>query len=203
MVTKNIYIHEHRVPRGVKEKRNQHKSRVIWFTGLSGSGKSTVANATEKYLHDMGLQTYILDGDNVRMGLNKDLGFSHEDRTENIRRITEVANLFADAGTIVLTAFISPYREDREKAREIISTDDFIEVFVSADLSVCESRDPKGLYKKARAGEIKGFTGIDAPYEEPLNPELIVETDKNDIEACAKIVVDYLIEEGVISKTIV
>jgi adenylylsulfate kinase len=151
----------------------------------------------------MGLQTYILDGDNVRMGLNKDLGFSPEDRTENIRRITEVAKLFVDSGSIVLTAFISPYREDRDKAREIISTDDFIEVFISADLSVCELRDPKGLYQKARAGEIKGFTGIDAPYEAPLNPELIVETDKNDIEASVQIVVDYLVQEDIISKTLV
>jgi adenylylsulfate kinase len=151
----------------------------------------------------MGAQTYILDGDNVRIGLNKDLGFSAEDRTENIRRITEVAKLFADSGSIVLTAFISPYREDRDKAREIISDNDFIEVLVSADLSVCEERDPKGLYKKARAGEIKGFTGIDAPYEEPLNPELIVETDKNDIEASAQIVIEYLVKEGIISKTLV
>ena len=203
MATANLHFHEHRVARELKEKRNQHKSRVLWFTGLSGSGKSTVANAAEKILHDMGLQTYVLDGDNVRMGLNKDLGFSHKDRTENIRRITEVANLFADSGSIVLTAFISPYREDRDKAREIISTDDFIEVFISADLSVCELRDTKGLYKKARAGEIKGFTGIDAPYEAPLNPELIVDTDKNDIEACAQIVVDYLVEEGIISKTLI
>ena len=203
MSTENLHYHEHRVARELKEKRNHHQSRVLWFTGLSGSGKSTVANATEKILHDMGLQTYILDGDNVRMGLNKDLGFSPEDRTENIRRITEVAKLFADSGSVILTAFISPYREDRDKAREIISTKDFIEVFVSADLSVCESRDPKGLYKKARAGEIKGFTGIDAPYEAPLNPELIVETDKNDIEACAQIVVDYLVEEEIISKTLV
>ena len=203
MATANLHFHEHRVARELKEKRNQHKSRVLWFTGLSGSGKSTVANAAEKILYDMGLQTYVLDGDNVRMGLNKDLGFSHKDRTENIRRITEVANLFADSGSIVLTAFISPYREDRDKAREIISTDDFIEIFISADLSVCELRDTKGLYKKARAGEIKGFTGIDAPYEAPLNPELIVETDKNDIETCAQIVVDYLVEEGIISKTLI
>ena len=203
MATENLHFHEHRVPREEKEKRNQHKSRVIWFTGLSGSGKSTVANATEKVLHDMGLQTYILDGDNVRMGLNKDLGFSHEDRTENIRRITEVANLFADSGSIILTAFISPYREDRDIAREIIGNKDFIEVFISADLSVCEERDPKGLYKKARAGEIKGFTGIDAPYEEPINPELVVETDKHDIEACSQIVIEYLVKEGIISKTLV
>ena len=177
--------------------------KLIIVTGLSGSGKSTIANATDMLLHERGLQTYILDGDNVRMGLNKDLGFSPEDRTENIRRITEVAKLFADSGSIILTAFISPYRADRDKAREIISTEDFIEVFVSADLSVCEARDPKGLYKKARAGEIKGFTGIDAPYEAPLNPELIVETDKNDIETCAQIVVDYLVEEEIIKKTTV
>ncbi|MBC8267011.1 MAG: adenylyl-sulfate kinase [Flavobacteriales bacterium] len=203
MATENLHFHEHRVARELKEKRNQHKSRVLWFTGLSGSGKSTVANATEKLLHDMGLQTYILDGDNVRMGLNKDLGFSPADRTENIRRIAEVANLFADSGSIVLTAFISPYREDRDSARKTISTEDFIEVFVSADLSICEARDPKGLYKKARAGEIKGFTGIDAPYEEPVNPELVVETDKHNIETCAQIVVDYLVEEGIISKTLV
>ena len=203
MATENLHFHEHRVARELKEKRNQHKSRVLWFTGLSGSGKSTVANAAEKILYDMGLQTYVLDGDNVRMGLNKDLGFSHEDRTENIRRITEVANLFADSGSIILTAFISPYRDDRDSAREIIGNEDFIEVFVSADLSVCEERDTKGLYKKARAGEIKGFTGIDAPYEEPINPELVVETDKNDIEACAQIVVEYLVKEGIISKTLV
>ena len=198
MSADNLHFHKHRVSRELKEKRNNHKSRVIWFTGLSGSGKSTVANATEKLLHDRGLQTYILDGDNVRMGLNKDLGFSPQDRTENIRRITEVAKLFADSGSIVLTAFISPYREDRNSARQIISDKDFIEVFVSADLSVCESRDPKGLYKKARAGEIKGFTGIDAPYEEPHKPELVVETDKYDILECANQVVDYLVEKNII-----
>ena len=198
MAQDNLYFHKHRVPREIKEKRNNHKSRVLWFTGLSGSGKSTVANATEKMLHDMGMHTYILDGDNVRMGLNKDLGFSPKERTENIRRITEVAKLFADSGSLVLTAFISPYREDRDQAREIISNEDFIEIFVSADLSVCESRDPKGLYKKARAGEIKGFTGIDAPYEEPLNPELVVETDKYGIEECADIVIKYLVENKII-----
>ncbi len=200
MTTDNLHFHKHRVSRELKELRNDHKSKVIWFTGLSGSGKSTVANATEKLLHDMGLQTYILDGDNVRMGLNKDLGFSPQDRTENIRRITEVAKLFADSGSIVLTAFISPYKDDRNNARKIISDEDFIEVFVSADLSVCESRDPKGLYKKARSGEIKGFTGIDAPYEEPINPELVVETDKYDILACANQVIDYLVKKNIIKK---
>ncbi len=199
MAADNLTYHEHRVPRKLKEERNMHKSRVLWFTGLSGSGKSTVANATEKILHDMGLQTYILDGDNVRMGLNKDLGFSPDDRTENIRRITEVSKLFADSGSLVLTAFISPYRKDRDDARSVIGNEDFIEVFVSADLSVCESRDPKGLYKKARAGEIKGFTGIDAPYEAPENPELVVHTDKNNIEECAQIVVSYLKENNIIN----
>ena len=203
MTIENLYFHEHRVPRELKEKRNNHKSRVLWFTGLSGSGKSTVANATEKILHDMGLHTYILDGDNVRIGLNKDLGFSPQDRTENIRRITEIAKLFADSGLIVLTAFISPYKEDRDQAREIIGNEDFIEIFISADLSVCEERDPKGLYKKARSGEIKGFTGIDAPYEAPVDPELIVETDKNNIEECAHIIVNYLSKNGIIDKVLV
>ena len=198
MTADNLHFHKHRVSRELKEIRNNHKSRVIWFTGLSGSGKSTVANATEKLLHDKGLQTYILDGDNIRLGLNKDLGFSPQDRTENIRRITEVAKLFADSGSIVLTAFISPYKEDRNSARQIIGDEDFIEVFVSADVSVCESRDPKGLYKKARAGEIKGFTGIDAPYEEPINPELVVETDKYDVLECANQVIDYLVKKNII-----
>tara|TARA_B100000315_G_C14065772_1_gene358317 strand:- start:76 stop:531 length:456 start_codon:yes stop_codon:yes gene_type:complete len=151
----------------------------------------------------MGAQTYILDGDNVRLGLNKDLGFSHEDRTENIRRITEIAKLFADSGLIVLTAFISPYREDRDKARQIIGNENFIEVFVNTDLSVCERRDTKGLYKKARAGEIKGFTGIDDPYEKPSNPELVVETDKQDVQESAQTIIDYLVEERVISNSIV
>ena len=202
MSADNLHFHQHRVSRESKEKRNKHKSKVLWFTGLSGSGKSTVANATEKLLHDMGLQTYILDGDNVRMGLNKDLGFSPDDRTENIRRITEVAKLFADSGSLVLTAFISPYRIDRDEARKIIGNDDFIEIFVNADLSVCESRDPKGLYKKARAGEIKGFTGIDAPYEKPNNPELIVQTDQYNIEECSQIIVDYLVQQGIINRDI-
>jgi len=200
MSTENLFFHQHRVPRNLKEERNNHKSRVLWFTGLSGSGKSTIANATEKLLFDEGFQTYILDGDNVRMGLNKDLGFSPEDRTENIRRITEVAKLFADSGSLVLTAFISPYLEDRLQAREIIGQEDFIEIYIKADLSVCESRDPKGLYKKARAGEIKGFTGIDAPYEAPKNPELIIESDKYDVDTCAEKIVDFLIRKNIINK---
>ena len=200
MSTENLFFHQHRVPRNLKEERNNHKSRVLWFTGLSGSGKSTIANATETLLFDEGFQTYILDGDNVRMGLNKDLGFSPEHRTENIRRITEVAKLFADSGSLVLTAFISPYLEDRLQAREIIGQEDFIEIYIKADLSVCESRDPKGLYKKARAGEIKGFTGIDAPYEAPKNPELIIESDKYDVDACAEKIVDFLIRKKIINR---
>ena len=200
MSADNLHFHKHRIPRQLKEDRNQQKSRVLWFTGLSGSGKSTVANATEKLLHDLDIHTYILDGDNVRMGLNKDLGFAPEDRTENIRRITEVSKLFADAGIIVLTAFISPYLDDRKSARKIIGDVDFIEIYVKADLSVCESRDPKGLYKKARAGEIKGFTGIDAPYEPPVNPEIVLETDRYNIIECAQFVVDYLLQNKIINK---
>ncbi|MAM05707.1 MAG: adenylyl-sulfate kinase [Flavobacteriales bacterium] len=200
MTESNLHFHKHRIPRQLKEDRNKQKSRVLWFTGLSGSGKSTVANATEKLLHDLDIHTYILDGDNVRMGLNKDLGFAPEDRTENIRRITEVSKLFADAGIIVLTAFISPYLDDRKSARKIIGDVDFIEIYVKADLSVCESRDPKGLYKKARAGEIKGFTGIDAPYEPPVNPEIVLETDRYNIIECAQFVVDYLLQNKIINK---
>jgi len=194
----NIHPFQHRVARSLKEQRNSHKSKVLWFTGLSGSGKSTVANATEAILHERGMQTYILDGDNVRMGLNKDLGFTASDRTENIRRISEVAKLFVDSGSVVLTAFISPYILDRADAKKTIGSDDFIEIFVSADLSVCEKRDPKGLYKKARSGEIKNFTGIDAPYEEPVNPDLIIKTDKYTIEECAKQVVEYMLEKKII-----
>ena len=175
MSTENLFFHQHRVPRNLKEERNNHKSRVLWFTGLSGSGKSTIANATEKLLFDKGFQTYILDGDNVRMGLNKDLGFSPEDRKENIRRISEVAKLFADSGKVVMTAFISPYSDDRNQARKLIG-DDFTEIFVNTSLEDCIERDPKGLYKKAINGEIKGFTGIDAPYEEPQNPEIEIKS---------------------------
>ncbi len=194
----NIHPFQHRVARSLKEQRNSHKSKVLWFTGLSGSGKSTIANATESILHERGMQTYILDGDNVRMGLNKDLGFTAEDRTENIRRISEVAKLFVDSGSVVLTAFISPYILDRADAKKTIGGGDFIEIFVSADLSVCEERDPKGLYKKARLGEIKNFTGIDAPYEEPVNPDLIIRTDKHTIEECAAQVVEYMLEKKII-----
>jgi bifunctional enzyme CysN/CysC len=156
---------------------------VIWFTGLSGSGKSTIANALEKVLHAQGRRTYILDGDNVRQGLNKDLGFTDADRVENIRRVAEVAKLMMDAGLIVMTAFISPFRAERQMARELIGAENFIEVFVDTPLAVCEQRDPKGLYKKARSGQLPNMTGINSPYEAPINPELIVDTAQRGVEA--------------------
>ena len=169
----NLTKHNFTVTRERREKVNGQKGMVLWFTGLSGSGKSTIANALDDELNKLGKKTYILDGDNIRMGLNKDLSFSPEDRKENIRRISEVAKLFADSGTIVLTAFISPYISDRQAARDLIG-EDFNEVFIDTDIEECIKRDPKGLYKKALAGEIKGFTGIDAPYEKPTNAEIII-----------------------------
>jgi len=189
-MSKNLTKHNFTVSREQREIIGGHKGKVIWFTGLSGAGKSTVANALDEVLHKRGLKTYILDGDNVRIGLNKDLGFSPEDRKENIRRIAETAKLFADSGTIVLTAFISPYEEDRQQARDIIGDLDFSEVFVDTSLEECERRDPKGLYKKARAGEIKGFTGIDAPYEEPQNPQVVL--DGGSVKEQVDILVDYI-----------
>ena len=167
----NLTKHNFTVTRERREEVNGQKGIVLWFTGLSGSGKSTIANALDDELNILGKKTYILDGDNIRMGLNKDLSFTPEDRKENIRRISEVAKLFADSGTIVLTAFISPYISDRQSARELIG-DDFVEIFINTPLTECIKRDPKGLYKKALSGEIKGFTGIDAPYEDPQNPEI-------------------------------
>ncbi len=188
---RNIYIVDHRVTVEDQATRTGHKGGVLWLTGLSGSGKSTVGLGLEQALHQLGYQSYVLDGDNVRAGLNKDLGFSPEDRSENIRRIAEVAALFAQSGTLVITAFISPYQEDRDIAREIIG-DGFHEVFVEASLDVCESRDPKGLYKRARAGEIPEFTGISAPYEAPENPELIINTGNLDIEVSVHRVLDHV-----------
>jgi bifunctional enzyme CysN/CysC len=171
------------VTREDRERLNGHQGKVIWFTGLSGSGKSTIANALEKVLHAQGRRTYILDGDNVRQGLNKDLGFTDADRVENIRRVAEVAKLMMDAGLIVMTAFISPFRAERQMARELIGADNFIEVFVDTPLAVCEQRDPKGLYKKARSGQLPNMTGINSPYEAPINPELIVDTAQRGVEA--------------------
>jgi adenylylsulfate kinase len=198
--SKNITWVQSHIDREAREARRGHKGVVLWFTGLSGSGKSTLALAVERYLFERGHFTYVLDGDNVRHGLNRDLGFSPEDRTENIRRIGEVAKLFCEAGAIVATAFISPYRADRDTVRQQMSRDgDFHEVFVSCPLEICEQRDPKGLYKKARAGEIPNFTGIGAPYEAPEAPELVLETDRYDVEACVRQVVEHLEASGHIS----
>lgn len=189
--SKNIYTVESLTSYEVRAQRNGHYGTVFWFTGLSGAGKSTLAIAVEKELFERGYRTYVLDGDNVRHGLNADLGFSPEDRAENIRRIGEVAALMADAGQVCITAFISPYREDRRRARAAAPAR-FHEIYVKADLATCEDRDPKGLYKKARSGEIKEFTGIDAPYEAPENPELVVDTAAHDIETCVSQIVNYI-----------
>jgi len=200
-VATNITWHQGSVTREERNKSLGQKGATIWFTGLSGSGKSTVAVALEQVLLQRGKHAYCLDGDNVRHGLNKNLGFSAEDREENIRRIGEVAKLFADAGLIALTSFISPYRADRDKARTLHDADDldFIECYVECPLDVAEQRDPKGLYKKARAGEIKGFTGIDDPYEEPLKPELVLRTDKHDVAECVQQVLDLLDQRSILS----
>jgi len=192
----NIVWHESGVTKEDRQKLNNHKSGVLWFTGLSGSGKSTVSVALEKEIHARGIRTYLLDGDNVRHGLNKNLGFSPEDRTENIRRIGEVGKLMSDAGVLTLSAFISPYQEDRDQVRALLEEDEFIEIYVKCSVDTCEDRDPKGLYKKARAGEIKGFTGIDAPYEEPVNPEIVIETDKQTLEESVQTITDYLKKAG-------
>lgn len=194
----NIVWHEGHIVKQDRERLLGQKGVVIWFTGLSGSGKSTIAREVERRLFENGNLAYVLDGDNIRFGLNKNLGFSPEDRKENIRRIGEVAKLFADAGVIVLTAFISPYREDRNSARTLLKEGEFIEVFVKCPIEKCEERDVKGLYKKARAGEIKEFTGISAPYEEPESPELVIETDREPLEAAAEKVMEYLKKKGII-----
>jgi adenylylsulfate kinase len=193
----NLHKYLYRINKEKRLKSSNHKSPIIWFTGLSGSGKSTLANALDEKLFNIGIKTYVLDGDNVRMGLNKDLGFSDVDRKENIRRISEVANLFSDSGTLTITAFISPFREDRNLAREILGKD-FIEIYLDTDISICESRDPKGLYKKARLGEIKNFTGIDSPYEKPENPELIIRTGELSIEESINKIVEFLIDKNFI-----
>lgn len=196
----NITWHEGALTQQDREKLLNQKGVVIWFTGLPSSGKSTLAHAVEEELFKHGHLSYVLDGDNIRHGLNKNLGFSPEDREENIRRIGEVAKLFASAGLIVITAFISPYSKDRDKARHLLEDGRFIEVFVKVPLEVAEQRDPKGLYKKARAGEIQEFTGISAPYEEPLNPELVIDTNKLDLDRSRDEVVFYLEEKGIIRK---
>lgn len=194
--TTNITWHDTKVTKAQRQKMNQHKSAILWFTGLSGAGKSTVSVEVEKRLNERGVHSYILDGDNIRHGLNQDLGFSPEDRKENIRRIGEVSKLFVDAGTVVLTAFISPYREDRRAVRDLVEDREFIEVYVAASVEVCEERDPKGLYEKARSGEIENFTGISAPYEDPVDPEVTVHTDRLTLEESVQTVIDYLEEAG-------
>ena len=194
----NITWHAANVVQADREKLLNQKGCVIWFTGLSGSGKSTLALEVESKLHQRGHLTYVLDGDNIRHGLNKNLGFSPEDREENIRRIGEVAKLFADAGVIGMTAFISPYRADRDNARDLLGKGQFVEIFVDCPLEVCEARDTKGLYKKARAGEIKEFTGISAPYETPTQPELTVNTNNHTLEECTERVIALLENKGLI-----
>jgi len=197
--SKNITWHHGLVEREEREKRNKNKGVILWYTGLSGSGKSTIANEVEKKIFDGGHHTYVLDGDNIRFGLNSNLGFSPEDRTENIRRIGEVAKLFVDAGIIVSTAFISPYREDRDRVRSIVEDGDMVEIFVECAIDICEQRDAKGLYKKARAGEIKEFTGVSAPYEEPAHAELTIDSGKHSVEECAQMVIDYLKKNNYLS----
>ena len=191
----NLTWHTGEVDRAARESAYGHRGATLWFTGFSGSGKSTIAYRTERLLIDKSVFAYVLDGDNVRHGLNADLGFAADDRQENIRRIGEVSRLFTDAGALVLSAFISPYRADRARVRDLVG-DRFIEVHVATPLEVCEARDPKGLYKKARAGEIGDFTGISAPYEEPQSPEIRLDTTVHDVNACAQQVVAYLEQQG-------
>jgi len=191
----NIVPHDYKVSVTERRMKNQHNSFLIWFTGLSGSGKSTIANVVEAMLHEQGIKTYTLDGDNIRTGINNDLSFSPEDRTENIRRIAEVSKLMIDAGMVVLAAFVSPYKKDRENIRKTVSSVNFVEVFVNTSLEECERRDVKGLYKKARSGEIKNMTGISAPYEAPEAPDVEIKTEELDIATAAKKVVDVIAEK--------
>ena len=198
-LTENHVIwHEVQVTRQDRNRLNNHKSGLIWFTGLSASGKSTIAHGVEKVLFDQGIRTYVLDGDNIRHGLNSNLGFSSEDRKENLRRVAEVSRLFADAGILVLAAFISPYREDRNFIRDRCSDDNFIEVYVKCCLEECERRDPKGQYKKARAGIIKNYTGVSAPYEEPECPDLVLETSSCDPESSIMQVIEFLANRKIV-----
>ncbi len=193
----NTVWHHATVTRKRRADLNNHKSTLLWFTGLSGAGKSTLAHALEETLYQMGYHTFVLDGDNVRQGLCGDLGFSNNDRVENIRRVSETTKLFIEAGVIVLTAFISPFRADRDKARKLVGNDDFIEIYCNCSLEVCEERDVKGLYNRARKGEIKEFTGISSPYEEPENPELVIDTGSEDLEKCVNQILEFLIQRGI------
>lgn len=195
-MSENIVWHAHEVSKKERSMLKAQKPCVLWFTGLSGSGKSTIANAVESKLLELKKHTYLLDGDNIRMGLNRGLGFSDEERVENIRRIGEVAKLFVDSGSIVLSAFISPFISDRAQVRGLVQSDEFIEIFIDAPLEVCEERDPKGLYKKARKGEIANFTGISSPYEAPKNAEIVIKNSGISVEEAADTVVKYLQEKG-------
>jgi len=191
-MSNHIVWHQSSILKQDRRKHNHHHSCILWFTGLSAAGKSTIANEIAKSLFQLNVQQTVLDGDNIRHGLNKDLGFSDNDRTENIRRIGEVAKLFVENGQIVLTAFISPFQADRNLVRALVEEEEFIEVYVQCSVETCESRDPKGLYKKAKNGEIKNFTGISSPYEAPLHPEIILDTDKLSINECVESVLQYL-----------
>jgi adenylylsulfate kinase len=199
MKSSNVIYHQATVTRQRRNKLNGHRSVVLWFTGLSGSGKSTLAHALEEKLFQKGCRTFVLDGDNVRHGLNSNLDFSESDRTENIRRISEVSKLMLESGLIVMTAFISPFNKDRNEARKLISNDDFIEIYCKASLEVCEARDVKGLYKLARAGEIKNYTGIDSPYEEPENPELTINTNDETLDNSVSKILSFLEQNFLIS----
>ena len=199
MKSSNVIYHQASVTRGRRNQSNNHQSVVLWFTGLSGSGKSTLAHVLEEKLFNKGCKTFVLDGDNVRHGLNSNLNFSDNDRKENIRRIGEVAKLMLESGLIVMTAFISPFREDRAAVRNLISNNDFIEIYCKASLKTCEERDVKGLYKRARAGEIKNYTGIDSPYEAPENPELIIDNDKETLEESVSKIYNFLERKAIIN----
>jgi adenylylsulfate kinase len=192
MKSSNVIYHQATVTRQRRSKLNEHRSVVLWFTGLSGSGKSTLAHALEEKLFQKGCRTFVLDGDNVRHGLNSNLDFSESDRAENIRRISEVSKLMLESGLIVMTAFISPFNKDRNEAKKLISNDDFIEIYCKASLEICEARDVKGLYKKARAGKIKNYTGIDSPYEVPENPDLIIDTDNETLDNAVFKILNFL-----------
>jgi len=198
-ISTNVVWHHATVTRARREQQNNHRGAILWFTGLSGAGKSTLAHAVEEELHQMGCRTFVLDGDNVRHGLCGDLGFSNEDRIENIRRVGEVAKLFMEAGIIVLTAFISPFRSDRERVRGMVEHGDFMEIFCDSSIEVCETRDVKGLYKKARAGQIAEFTGITSPYEAPENPELAVNTGAAELADCVAQVLKEMEHRGIIA----
>lgn len=188
----NIIPHSYQISIQDRRQANNHNSFLMWFTGLSGSGKSTIANVVEQELHKKGIKTYILDGDNIRKGINNDLSFSPEDRTENIRRIAETANLMVDAGLVVLAAFVSPYKKDRENIKSIVKDVNFVEIYVNTSLEECEKRDVKGLYKKARAGEIKNMTGISAPYEAPEDPDVEINTEQVSVEQAVKQIIEYI-----------